>query len=98
MLIVTVDVVQVWNVFTDVVWHVSWSLTGDILAVSGGNNKVKGHQVNDVIVFISASVISVFYYWGGGGGGGKGSVCPFRIASFLFISIQGDTLSSPCHQ
>lgn len=26
--------------FDDVVWHVSWSLTGDILAVSGGNNKV----------------------------------------------------------
>ncbi|CAK8685479.1 unnamed protein product [Clavelina lepadiformis] len=26
--------------FEDVVWHVSWSLTGDILAVSGGNNKV----------------------------------------------------------
>nr|XP_002127937.1 protein SEC13 homolog [Ciona intestinalis] len=28
------------NEFDDVVWHVSWSLTGDILAVSGGNNKV----------------------------------------------------------
>ena len=27
--------------FDDVVWHVSWSLTGDILAVSGGNNKVR---------------------------------------------------------
>jgi len=26
--------------FDDVVWHVSWSLTGDILAVSGGSNKV----------------------------------------------------------
>jgi len=26
--------------FDDVVWHVSWSLTGDILAVSGGGNKV----------------------------------------------------------
>ena len=26
--------------YDDVVWHVSWSLTGDILAVSGGNNKV----------------------------------------------------------
>lgn len=26
--------------FDDVVWHVSWSLTGDILAVSGGDNKV----------------------------------------------------------
>lgn len=28
------------NTFTDVVWNVSWSITGDILAVSGGDNKV----------------------------------------------------------
>lgn len=27
--------------FNDVVWHVSWSITGNILAVSGGDNKVK---------------------------------------------------------
>uniref|UniRef100_A0A8C4QA04 Protein SEC13 homolog n=2 Tax=Eptatretus burgeri TaxID=7764 RepID=A0A8C4QA04_EPTBU len=26
--------------FGDVVWHVSWSITGNILAVSGGDNKV----------------------------------------------------------
>ncbi|XP_051549554.1 protein SEC13 homolog isoform X2 [Myxocyprinus asiaticus] len=26
--------------FNDVVWHVSWSITGNILAVSGGDNKV----------------------------------------------------------
>lgn len=26
--------------FKDVVWHVSWSVTGNILAVSGGDNKV----------------------------------------------------------
>lgn len=26
--------------YPDVVWHVSWSLTGNILAVSGGDNKV----------------------------------------------------------
>uniref|UniRef100_A0A673XAR1 Protein SEC13 homolog n=1 Tax=Salmo trutta TaxID=8032 RepID=A0A673XAR1_SALTR len=26
--------------FNDVVWHVSWSITGNILAVSGGHNKV----------------------------------------------------------
>ena len=26
--------------FADVVWRVSWSLTGGILAVSGGDNKV----------------------------------------------------------
>lgn len=28
--------------FNDVVWHVSWSITGNILAVSGGDNKVGG--------------------------------------------------------
>jgi len=26
--------------FSDVIWHVSWSITGNILAVSGGGNKV----------------------------------------------------------
>jgi hypothetical protein len=26
--------------FSDVVWHGSWSITGDILAVSGADNKV----------------------------------------------------------
>ncbi|KAA3671958.1 protein transport protein SEC13, partial [Paragonimus westermani] len=26
--------------YSDVVWHVSWSITGNILAVSGGDNKV----------------------------------------------------------
>lgn len=28
------------NTFDDVVWHVSWSIMGNILAVSGGDNKV----------------------------------------------------------
>lgn len=28
------------HVFDDVVWHLSWSVMGDILAVSGGDNKV----------------------------------------------------------
>lgn len=28
------------HTFSDVVWNVSWSITGDILAVSGGDNKV----------------------------------------------------------
>eukprot|EP00794_Sanderia_malayensis_P005824 gene5824-6521_t len=27
--------------FNDVIWHVSWSITGNILAVSGADNKVK---------------------------------------------------------
>lgn len=29
------------NTFDDVIWHVSWSVTGNILAVSGGDNKVR---------------------------------------------------------
>jgi len=36
---------QVLKKFGDVVWHVSWSVTGNILAVSGGDNKVKGSSV-----------------------------------------------------
>ena len=28
--------------FSDVIWHVSWAVTGNILAVSGGDNKVGG--------------------------------------------------------
>lgn len=32
--------VQVMDKFEDVVWHVSWSIAGNILAVSGGDNKV----------------------------------------------------------
>nr|CAG4640929.1 EOG090X07N7 [Eulimnadia texana] len=31
---------RVLHTFDDVVWHVSWSVTGNILAVSGGDNKV----------------------------------------------------------
>lgn len=31
--------------FNDVVWHVSWSITGNILAVSGGDNKVEFQEV-----------------------------------------------------
>ena len=32
---------QILHKFNDVVWHVSWSITGNILAVSGGDNKVR---------------------------------------------------------
>lgn len=32
--------VKYFDNFVDVVWHVSWSITGNILAVSGGDNKV----------------------------------------------------------
>ena len=31
---------NVLNTFYDVVWHVSWSIMGNILAVNGGDNKV----------------------------------------------------------
>ena len=31
---------KVLHTFEDVVWHVSWSVAGNILAVSGGDNKV----------------------------------------------------------
>ncbi len=31
---------KVLHTFEDVVWHVSWSVMGNILAVSGGDNKV----------------------------------------------------------
>ena len=39
------------HTFNDVIWHVSWSITGDILAVSGGDNKVcESHCVGSVIL------------------------------------------------
>ncbi|XP_061195561.1 protein SEC13 homolog isoform X3 [Saccostrea echinata] len=31
---------KVLNKFNDVIWHLSWSITGNILATSGGDNKV----------------------------------------------------------
>ncbi|MCP4698650.1 MAG: hypothetical protein GY862_17630 [Gammaproteobacteria bacterium] len=31
---------QLLHTFPEVVWHVSWSVCGSILAVSGGDNKV----------------------------------------------------------
>lgn len=34
------------NTFDDVVWGVSWSLTSNILAVTGGNNKVSLWKTN----------------------------------------------------
>lgn len=35
------------NTFDDVVWNVSWSLTGNILSVSGGDNKVSLWRENN---------------------------------------------------
>ena len=31
---------KVLNTFDDVVWHLSWSVSGNMLAVSGGDNKI----------------------------------------------------------
>ena len=36
----TTIIFRVLHTFEDVVWHVSWSVSGNILAVSGGDNKV----------------------------------------------------------
>ena len=33
------------HTFDDVVWHVSWSVSGNMLAVSGGDNKVRAHHM-----------------------------------------------------
>ncbi len=37
----TLFMFRVLHTFEDVVWHVSWSVCGNILAVSGGDNKVR---------------------------------------------------------
>ena len=42
LLPVVVLCARVLHTFDDVVWHVSWSVSGNILAVSGGDNKVTG--------------------------------------------------------
>lgn len=41
--------------FPDVVWHVSWSVTGGILAVSGGDNKVSLWKENCEVRWICLS-------------------------------------------
>ena len=44
--------------FVDVVWHVSWSITGNILAVSGGDNKVTQHTIHTPWRLLIPSVIA----------------------------------------
>ena len=39
---------KVLHKFNDVVWHVSWSVTGNMLAVSGGDNKVRNFNIEDL--------------------------------------------------
>lgn len=36
---------KVLNKFNDVIWHISWSITGNILATSGGDNKVMATEM-----------------------------------------------------
>uniref|UniRef100_A0A5K3EUF8 Protein SEC13 homolog n=1 Tax=Mesocestoides corti TaxID=53468 RepID=A0A5K3EUF8_MESCO len=44
--------------YPDVVWNVSWSLTGNILAVSGGDNKVSLWKENLEGVWVTLSEVS----------------------------------------
>ncbi|RZF32979.1 hypothetical protein LSTR_LSTR008692 [Laodelphax striatellus] len=46
------------NTFDDVVWNVSWSLTGNILAVSGGDNKVSLWRENNEGQWICISEVN----------------------------------------
>ncbi|CAL8092410.1 unnamed protein product [Calicophoron daubneyi] len=46
------------NTYPDVVWHVSWSVTGNVLAVSGGDNKVTLWKETLEGVWIALSEIS----------------------------------------
>ena len=41
---------RVLHTFEDVVWHVSWSVSGNILAVSGGDNKVGMIWARDLLL------------------------------------------------
>ena len=47
---------QVLHRFNDVVWHVSWSITGGILAVSGGDNKVIIININIISYLLSLHI------------------------------------------
>ena len=48
---------QILHKFNDVVWHVSWSITGNILAVSGGDNKVCHVSVGVDVSCVSGCVM-----------------------------------------
>eukprot|EP00112_Aurelia_sp_Birch-Aquarium-sp1_P002000 Seg122.3 transcript_id=Seg122.3/GoldUCD/mRNA.D3Y31 product="Protein SEC13" protein_id=Seg122.3/GoldUCD/D3Y31 len=43
--------------FSDVIWHVSWSITGNILAVSGADNKVSLWKEVDVDKWVMVSEV-----------------------------------------
>ena len=46
----TTIIFRVLHTFEDVVWHVSWSVSGNILAVSGGDNKVSIIRTRDLLL------------------------------------------------
>ena len=46
----TTIIFRVLHTFEDVVWHVSWSVSGNILAVSGGDNKVGMIWTRDLLL------------------------------------------------
>ena len=46
----TTIIFRVLHTFEDVVWHVSWSVSGNILAVSGGDNKVGMIWARDLLL------------------------------------------------
>ena len=47
---------KVLHTFEDVVWHVSWSVSGNILAVSGGDNKVRLDDDNNHLPILLVQV------------------------------------------
>lgn len=62
------------NTFDDVVWNVSWSLTGNILAVSGGDNKVTLWRENNENQWACISEDTNNLSYSGGGAGGPNSL------------------------
>ena len=72
---------QILHKFNDVVWHVSWSITGNILAVSGGDNKVcrmARQLVNHRQHPRSVGRRQQGMAWGGGVWSGEGGVACVR--------------------
>lgn len=62
------------HTFDDVIWNVSWSLTGNILAVSGGDNKVSlWRENNEGQWSVISEDTNISGIGGGGGGVGVGS-------------------------
>ena len=58
---------QVLHKFNDAIWHVSWSLAGNILAVSGADNKVGGTTNDSSASWMISSrhqlIASIFFFF-----------------------------------